>query len=191
MLLLLAVLAGVIAGTVRARIGKRPYQIIQFRSIWIVILALLPQIIAFYLPSTRRTIPTDLAKIFLVSSQFILLLFILHNLRLPGIWVSGLGLGLNLIVVLFNGGLMPIFPETVLQLYPEATADQIHIGERLGWSKDIVLDKEDTRLGWLGDRYLTPNFFNIRYAFSLGDVFLALGIFWTFWSFGKQTFYPT
>lgn len=191
MLLLLAVLTGVIAGMVRARIGKRPYQTTQLRSFWIVFLAILPQLIAFYLPNTRQAIPTNLAKIFLVSSQFILLLFILYNLRLPGIWISGLGLGLNLIVILLNGGLMPIYPETVLQLYPEASPDQIESGVRLGWSKDIILKKDETRLGWLGDRFLTPKLFQIRYAFSLGDALIALGIFWTFWSFGSLNVYPT
>ena len=191
MLLLLAVLAGVIAGMVRARIGKRPYQTVRLRSIWIVLLALLPQLIAFYLPSTRRTISTDLAKILLISSQLLLFLFIFINLRLPGMWVSGVGLGLNLMVIILNGGLMPIYPETVLQLYPEANLNQIQTGERLGGSKDIILQKENTRLGWLGDHFLTPNFFNLRYAFSLGDALIALGIFWTLWSMGSSSIYST
>jgi hypothetical protein len=119
------------------------------------------------------------------------MLFILYNLRLPGMWISGLGLGLNLIVILLNGGLMPIFPDTVLELYPEASADQIKAGERLGWSKDIVLHKEDTHLNWLGDRFLTPDFLNIRYAFSLGDALVAIGMIWTLWSFGSSTHYST
>ena len=187
MLLLLAVLAGVIAGMVRAWIGKRPYQTVRLRYLWIVLLAFIPQFLAFYLPSTRRIISTDLARIFLICSQLLLFLFILCNLRLPGMWVSGVGLGLNLLVIVLNGGLMPIYPETVLQLYPNASINQIQTGERLGSSKDIILNKEDAHFGWLGDRFLTPTFLSSRYAFSLGDALISIGIFWTLWSMGSSS----
>jgi len=191
MLLLLAVLAGVIAGMLRAWTGKRQYQTVRFRYLWIILLAVLPQLLAFYLPSSRRIISTDLAKILLISSQLLLLVFIFMNLRLPGMWVSSVGLGLNLLVIALNGGLMPIYPETVLKLYPEASLDQIQLGERLGSSKEIVLSKNEARFGWLGDRFLTPTFFNLRYAFSLGDALIAFGIFWTLWSLGSSSIYST
>ena len=189
MLLLLAVLAGVIAGIVRARIGKRPYQPVRLRSTWIIFLAVLPQLFAFYLPSTRHMVSTDLAKSILVGSQLFLLVFIIFNLRLPGMWISGLGLSLNLFVIILNGGLMPIYPETVQEIFPEASPAQIRSDERLGWSKDIILIPEDSRLGWLGDTFVTPKLFRTRYAFSLGDALIALGIFITFWSFGKSSHY--
>ena len=94
-------------------------------------------------------------------------------------------------VILLNGGLMPIYPETVHHLYPEATVDQVQSGERLGGSKDVVMTKDDIRLGWLADRFSTSNLFPTRYAFSLGDVLLALGIFWTLWSMGSSTILST
>ena len=191
MLLLLAVLAGVSAGIVRAWIGKRNFQTVSLRAIWILLLAFIPQFIAFYLPSTQRTISADLAKTLLIGSQIFLLLFLFFNLRLPGMWISCIGLGLNLMVILLNGGLMPIYPETVHHLYPEATVDQVQSGERLGGSKDVVMTKDDIRLGWLADRFSTSNLFPTRYAFSLGDVLLALGIFWTLWSMGSSTILST
>ncbi|MDP2976705.1 MAG: DUF5317 family protein, partial [Anaerolineales bacterium] len=75
-------------------------------------------------------------------------------------------------------GLMPISPETATRLAPAAVVQAIQPGQRLGFSKDILLLTEDTRLVWLSDRFLLPAWFFYQVAFSLGDIFIACGIFW-------------
>lgn len=111
-----------------------------------------------------------------------LLVFAWLNRRLPGGWLLGTGLLLNFLAIILNGGLMPISPETVHALVPDAPDGSWRIGERLGRTKDVVLPEEATRLGILSDRFLLPQWMSYPVAFSLGDVILALGAFWLIFS---------
>ncbi len=122
----------------------------------------------------------------LVVSQLLLLLFVWANRRLPGFWLLGLGLALNLLVILLNGGLMPIAPETVTYLFPEIPAEKWEPGQRLGTTKDVVLPRELTRLWFLSDWLVTPKWMPYRMAFSPGDVLIAWGAFWLLWSLGGK-----
>ena len=182
MLLVIAVFAGLLAGLLHAWLSKRGYDIPQIRHIWLVLIAFLPQWFAFYLPATRRSIPDQWAIASLVTSQFLLLAFVGLNIyqrsfrnRL-GFWLLGIGLGLNLTVILLNGGLMPISPESVSHLVPDAMPGSWQIGSRLGTGKDIVLTVDQTQLWWLSDRFLLP-LPGRDVAFSLGDVLIAAGAF--------------
>jgi hypothetical protein len=177
-ILLLAVVAGLLAGQVRAWRGRRRLMPPSLRLVWLVLLAFSPQWFAFYLPATRRLIPDGLAAVALVSSQALLLVFAWFNRDRPGFWALGLGLALNLLVIALNGGLMPISPETVARLAPKALPEAWQVGSRLGISKDVILPVAATRLWWLSDRFLLPAWFPYRVAFSLGDVFIASGAFW-------------
>jgi hypothetical protein len=184
MIMVLAVLAGSLAGLMRALIGKRPYRIAGLCHGWLVMVATVPQMIAFELPGTRSSIPSGLAPVILVGSQFLLMVFTALNLRRTGIWLAGVGLGMNLAVISANGGLMPVSPKTVKQLWPQAIVEDIQPGTRLGWSKDIVLPEEKTRFSWLSDRFIMPSLSKSRIAFSLGDLVIALGAFIFFWALG-------
>jgi hypothetical protein len=183
LILLLAVLAGLLAGWMRARVGKRPLQASELEVWWLAVLAFLPQFFAFYLPATRPHVPDLLAALALVSSQALLLAFTLANFRQPGFWIMGVGLVLNLTVILLNGGLMPISPETIDRLYPALQPDW-EIGRRFGSGKDIVLPFNDTILGWLSDVFVI-SFIGRKIAFSLGDIFISAGVFWFLWAQGS------
>ena len=181
MILLLAVVAGLLAGLARAWQGGRRLASPNLCLVWLVPLAFLPQWLAFYLPATCKLIPDYLAATVLVGSQALLLVFAWLNRSQPGFWALGLGLALNLLVIALNGGLMPISPETVARLVPDAPPDAWQIGQRLGSGKDVILPIAATRLWWLGDRFLLPAWFPYQVAFSLGDAFIAGGAFWLLW----------
>ncbi len=87
------------------------------------------------------------------------------------------GLMLNLIVIVANGGWMPISPETASHLVGNTVAQTFALGSRLG-QKDILLASQNMRLAFLADRFLLPSWFPYKAAFSLGDVFIAVGILW-------------
>jgi len=187
MVLLVAVIIGLTAGLIRAAIEKREYRAYELKSSYLVALAFIPQLVCFFLPFTRSAISDRLASILFISSIIILFVFSLFNIRKISFWPITLGFLLNAVVILLNGGWMPITPEAVLKLNPNAPAGSWAIGERLGYGKDIVLAISDTRLWALSDRFTLPDGITYQVAFSLGDVFIALGVIWLLWSLGGKT----
>ncbi len=79
---------------------------------------------------------------------------------------------------------MPISPETIQRLLPNALAELLQTGQRLGTGKDIVLNEKDTILPFLSDRFVTPTWLNYPVAFSLGDILISIGVIWLLWSMG-------
>ncbi len=185
MVLLIAVLIGLTAGLCRAWFGKRKYRVFELKAPGLVLLAFIPQFLAFFLPATRDQIPDRLASILYISSLVILFAFSLINIRKTSFWPISIGFLLNALVILLNGGWMPISPEMVTKLNPNAPADSWQIGQRLGSSKDIVLTPETARLQFLSDRFSLPDWMSFQAAFSLGDVLIFLGVVWLLWSLGS------
>ncbi len=105
----------------------------------------------------------------LLGAVFLLLL----NRHLPGVKLVILGAVLNLVVVLANGGWMPVSPETAHFVHPDRPP--VEVGARPPSSKNIILDKKDTNLWILSDiiRITVPW---RRTAVSIGDVLLVAGI---------------
>ena len=73
--------------------------------------------------------------------MIILLAFSLLNIHKISFWPITLGFLLNFVVILINGGFMPISPETVSKLLPGQDGTWM-IGQRLGYGKDIILTPE-------------------------------------------------
>lgn len=177
MILLIAILAGIIAGLLNAYSKNQAFQTPDLQGLWLAFLAFTPQFFAFYLPGTRERMPDSLAAICLVTSQILLLAFAYLNRKLTGMWMLTGGLVLNFAVISLNGGFMPISPATASHLVPATVVQSIPLGSRFGTGKDILLLPETTRLEWLADRLLLPNWFMSQVAFSIGDILLAAGVF--------------
>lgn len=184
MILLVGVLLGFVAGYVRAWLLKRPYTFPAIQRVELALLAFLPQGFVFFVPQTGQFVSQQWAALILPVSLGILGIFVWCNRRVHGFWLLGLGLLLNLAVIVANGGLMPISPETLATVHGELSAELYD--SRAYGSKSIVLPADETRLEWLADRFTLPDWTPIQFAFSLGDVFLAAGAFWVLWKGGAH-----
>jgi len=172
----LAVVLGLVASLIRHR-GRAFSQIaaLPLRSLWLAGLALVlqwPLMQASGGPIQRVQVQQAL---FLLS-LLLLLVFVWQNRRLTAIRMVGLGVICNLLVILANGGWMPINPQTLAQINPGSIPEQWPIQVHYGYSKDIILLQEQTKLWVLSDILVLPSSFQRPTAFSLGDLLIALGI---------------
>ncbi len=133
-------------------------------------LALALQLLAIFGPLGFSDIPR---RVLLVSSYPLLLVFVLANLRRPGLMIIGVGLLLNFVAIASNGGLMPVSPDTLERI--GRPSEGLALGEWVPQSKDVLLAREDTRLWFLTDTLVWKNPTSIN-AFSVGDLVIAAGL---------------
>jgi len=174
MILVFAIAIGLLAGFIKASLEGVPYQTKELRYLWLVLMAALPQLLIYFLPVTRERVSDQWVPIILVGTQLILLLFVWLNRKSSFIWLMGLGLLLNFVVISLNGGWMPLSPATLVS--QSVPASQWQIGARFGYSKDLVMAKESTNLWILSDILTLPKWIPYRVAFSIGDVLLGFGV---------------
>ncbi len=184
MVLLVSVVLGLTGGFLRAKLNSRKYQAVDIRFVGLVFLAYIPQFLAFHLPATRSRIPDGWIPFIQIGSQAILLVFAWMNRKLPGFWLLALGLLANFMAIVLNGGMMPLQPQVARQLVLPGSESMLKEGYRVGFGKDILLSREDTKLWFLGDIFLLPSFFNYPLAFSIGDILISTGAFWLLWQLG-------
>ena len=73
MVLVLAIAAGWFSGLVRSWISKKPYRVPELSRIWLVLAAVLPQLLIFHIPFTADWFSDTWASAVLVISQLALL----------------------------------------------------------------------------------------------------------------------
>jgi hypothetical protein len=130
----------------------------KVRWLWLVYAGVLMQVIG------AIALSGDTGLVVVLASNAVIALWLLLNVRLPGIALAAIGLALNVLVIAANGA-MPVSAE-VIEAAGESEAEEI------GGLKHERLT-EDTRFGFLGDVIAVPW---LREVLSLGDVLLALGI---------------
>lgn len=153
---------------------------LSFRWGWVALVACCAQALVIYNPLPGLDRWQGYRPLLLLGSYAALVWIVLLNRRLPGMPLVGLGLSLNLLVMLMNGGLMPITWEALHQAGLTGLALGSEAGSRIMATKDILLPREQTRLWILSDILVIPAQLSIRSVCSIGDVLLAGGIFWLF-----------
>ncbi|HEY3107227.1 MAG TPA: DUF5317 family protein [Chloroflexota bacterium] len=167
--LTLAVVVGTLAGGKLERLAD-----LRLVWLWIAPVAFVLQLLVVYGP---EPFSSQLAIPLIVGSHAALVLVALLNLRVPGMIFAVAGLAMNLAVIVGNGGLMPIAPETIRAAGREAwKVGDGSPGTRVAQSKDIIRAREDTWLEPLADRYWTGLPGRLSAIFSAGDVVLLAGI---------------
>jgi hypothetical protein len=115
---------------------------------------------------------TTLQMLLVMASQLALILLFLLNHHILGAKLFVLGLILNALVMVANGGWMPITPETYQAIRPNRV---VELQARAPASKGIMLTREETKLWFLSD-IIPVNLPWHKNAMSLGDLFLILGV---------------
>jgi hypothetical protein len=91
--------------------------------------------------------------------------------------LAAIGVGLNLTVILANGGYMPFSQDAV-----EQTGQTVELGTSSAYERGMPLDAT-TRLAWLADVYPDPVWMPYPKVASMGDQLLRLGL--ASWAFGS------
>lgn len=78
---------------------------------------------------------------------------------------------------------MPISLETA-ETISAKSGTALEVGQRFGYTKDIILAPETIKLAFLSDRFVINRFLGYNIAFSLGDVLISAGMIWLLWTLG-------
>jgi len=150
---------------------------IQVRRGWVAPLAFLMQAYLIFFPAEKGGGLLSSRSLILIFSYGLLFVVIWYNHQLPGVKLIGLGLLLNFLVIVLNGGFMPITPEALVQTGYDANAPRLETGYLVAYSKNIVMEPGEARLWFLSDILVLPSPFPIPSVLSLGDVFIVAGTF--------------
>jgi len=163
MFVLYALVAGLVVGLAA---GGRPSALADIRFRWAPLIALgfLAQVVLFTDAVASRV--GDFGPVLYVATTLVVVVAVLRNLDLPGIWLVVLGAVCNLAAIVSNGGYMPATPEALASFGKGAPTI---------YSNSAVVASPN--LGWLIDRFALPRWVPFANIFSVGDVLLALGVF--------------
>jgi len=136
---------------------------IDLRLWWLLIVGAVVQGIANLLPADKEWSQEVAVTLILISFGF-LMIVVLANHREVGMWIAGLGILMNFIVIGANAG-MPVLPQAAVIAGADSTDLALD-------AKHVVLDS-DSRLVFLADVIPVPF---LRQVLSMGDVLLAVGL---------------
>jgi Family of unknown function (DUF5317) len=145
---------------------------VQLRWGVLALFALAMQAIAILVPLGFDDIPK---RLLFVLSYLILLIFVARNLPRPGIAIIGIGVILNLLPIVANGGLMPVTAENVARIGETSSIEGREEGDAIPYTKNVLKSKDNTWFYELSDRIVWDNPFFLR-IFSAGDVVIAGGL---------------
>lgn len=173
MFLLFALICGLIMGWTRggslARLSQLP-----IRHSWLILISFLFQILIFSSQFESLSRSDQLGAVLHIFSILLLLLAVGLNLSLNGMKILGLGILLNALVVISNGGYMPVSLDKLAQ------AGMAHRAELLrakGHFFRCTALTSETRLPFFADVFLIPSWLPFKNVLSLGDVFIGIGVF--------------
>jgi diguanylate cyclase (GGDEF)-like protein/PAS domain S-box-containing protein len=118
-----------------------------------------------------RHVPAALVPPAHVATYGALVAFTVLNARRSGFWLLSFGLAANALVILTNGGRMPVtLPAWVASGHAAAALTAA------GVDSNNVLLTGHTQLGWLGDRFAIPAGIPFATAVSIGDLLIVFGM---------------
>jgi hypothetical protein len=136
---------------------------LKLRGLWLFFLAVGIQVVAFPFAFLPWTTGEEAAKVLWLVSYGCLLVAAVLNRRILGAQVVAVGMALNLVAILANGGRMPATPEAM-----EAAGLSFAV-------KHNSVAASDPNVPSLVDRFAAPEWVPLTNVFSVGDVVIAVG----------------
>ena len=140
---------------------------IELRAWWLLFIALGLQLGTNYLPAEDWSQWMGLTMVLI--SFALLMIMVLLNRSKPGMWIAGLGVLMNFVVIAVNGG-MPV----LLGAAEVASGFTVSEPDLSGTFMHVPLD-EASRLTFFAD-VIPLRLVGIGEVISVGDIFLALGL---------------
>jgi hypothetical protein len=117
---------------------------------------------------------------FHLASYSLLLVFLLSNRKLPGLWIIGMGTFMNFVAIASNGGVMPAtagaLAKSGLVIDPHQFANSARV--------------TDPNYAFLGDVFAIPAGFPFANVFSPGDVCILIGALLALHQVCNSRFFP-
>lgn len=154
----------------------RNLQHVPLRGLGFVIAAFALQAALIYLPFARENREFLYLPLLLVSFG-LLAVFLWQNHGAPGMKLLALGFACNALVMVSNGGYMPVTYEALAAAGKAHLVADASTGALVFGSKDILLPAAETALWFLSDIFVIQPPFPVSGVFSAGDVLIAIGIF--------------
>jgi DHA3 family macrolide efflux protein-like MFS transporter len=167
--IVLALIVGALAGGGLPRLAD-----LRLRWVWVLGLALAVRFAAGLLRQTDIGLELPLGALF-VATYGLIFVWLWGNWRVPGLQIAAVGIALNTLAVVLNGGQMPIWAAAfnAAGFTPEALAnDPFHFLLTTNSVADFV------RQGGIFGDVLPIPIPVIRDVVSIGDTLLVVGIFW-------------
>jgi hypothetical protein len=135
---------------------------VRLLRVSLIVVTLVVQVVVVLLPIGPHWLPAATH----VATYLAAGVFLWVNRRLPGLVLLALGGACNAVVIAVNGGTLPASPQALeLAGMAEHGGDFVNSGALA-----------DPKLGFLGDVFAIPASWPLHNVFSVGDVFIVLGV---------------
>ncbi|MGC7871902.1 DUF5317 domain-containing protein [Desulfosporosinus sp. SYSU MS00001] len=162
--LILSLIISLLCGGKLSRLGE-----LALREFWLVPMAFLLQGVVYWASLHHIGLVSGWLSSFLdTGSYFLLLVFTLRNRSLDGIWLIAGGVFLNTLVIVLNGGAMPVDPFFL----SEASRKALLAGQGTHGLMTAA-----THLKVLADRFYLAVPGLQKQVFSIGDCLIDIGCF--------------
>jgi len=144
----------------------------KFKHPWLVLVALGLKAISIFGIHEMLGLSPAVIPYLRILSLFMVVVFVLLNYNFRGLPLVGLGLLSNTLVILLNGGNMPVKGDIKYLVFTNSDLDKFKAGFPVD---SFILASPDTKLSFLGDVLSIPFGGQYLKLFSIGDVVITLG----------------
>ncbi len=130
------------------------------------------QAIAIFAPLGFGDVPK---RLLFEISYVVLIFFAIVNLPRPGFLIIGMGLLLNFLPIVANGGLMPVTAESLARIDQLDRIEGRAQDDAIPRTKNVLKTKENTNFYVLSDRLVFDNPIYVP-ILSIGDLVIAGGL---------------